>query len=390
MKGSRIIASIVFSGVFFLSSTLHSQPNEIDNPKNTIQLSILLDVSGSMSGLISQAQTELWAVVNEVSKAQKGGVPSNIQIALYSYGTGSGEENGYINKLLEFNGDVDTISQVLFSLKTSGSIENCGQVISKAQQELMWLKEDSVYKVIFIAGNEEFTQGAVKYVSACTNAMENGIVVNTIHCGDEQTGRRHKWADGARIAKGEYFWINANKVEKFIASPYDSIIDAYNVKLNSTYWAYGRSGASYKISQIEGDKVNMKANKKAYYDRVRSKSKKHVYQKNSAKWDFNSKVAIDTTVLETMKNEDLPPQLRDKSLKEKKEIVAANQASRDSSTQFIKFYSDLRDEYVLEERKKKPVLSTEMTLGQAISEAIRRQAGLKGFSFEEKELDTPK
>ena len=166
MKGLIISASFLF---FY--SHLNAQSSAIDNPKNTIQLSILLDVSGSMSGLIKQAQTELWAVVNEVSKAQKNGIPSNIEIALYSYGTQDREESGFIHKLVEFNGDVDTISQVLFALSTSGSVENCGQVISKAQQELMWLKEDSVYKVIFIAGNETFTQGAVNYVDTCTNAM---------------------------------------------------------------------------------------------------------------------------------------------------------------------------------------------------------------------------
>jgi hypothetical protein len=378
MKGLIISASFLF-----LYSHLNAQSTAIDNPKNTIQLSILLDVSGSMSGLIKQAQTELWAVVNEVSKAQKNGIPSTIEIALYSYGTQDREERGFIHKLVEFNGDVDTISQVLFALSTSGSVENCGQVISKAQQELMWLKEDSVYKVIFIAGNETFTQGAVNYVDACSIAMENGIVVNTIHCGDERTGRGQRWADAAKIAKGEYFWINANKTDRFIPSPYDSLIEVYNRKLNATYWAYGSSGGRYKSVQLESDQVNKNASKKAYYDRVRSKSKKHVYQKNSAKWDVNSKVALDTNALKTLKNDDLPEQLKGKTLKEKKQIVAANQADRDSSTQFIKVYSDLRDTYVLEQRKKKPELNTEMTLGQAISAAIRKQAGLRGFRFEE-------
>ena len=373
----------IITSLLFFSCSLNSQTQEIDNPKNTIQLSILLDVSGSMSGLIKQAQTELWAVVNEVSKAHKNGIPSNIEIALYSYGNQDREENGFIHKLVEFNGDVDTISQVLFALSTSGSVENCGQVISKAQQELLWLKEDSVYKVIFIAGNETFTQGAINYVDACTNAMENGIVVNTIHCGDERTGRGQQWADAAKISKGEYFWINANKTDRFIPSPYDSLIEVYNRKLNATYWGYGSSGNRYKSVQLESDKVNMNASKKGYYDRVRSKSKKHVYQKNSAKWDINSKVAMDTNALKNLKDEDLPKQLKGKTLKEKKQIVAVNQASRDSSTQFIKAYSDLRDKYVIEQRKKKPELNAEMTLGQAISAAIRKQAGLKGFRFEE-------
>ena len=41
-------------------------------PRPTVQIAILLDTSNSMDGLIAQAKTQLWNVVNEFVRAQEG------------------------------------------------------------------------------------------------------------------------------------------------------------------------------------------------------------------------------------------------------------------------------------------------------------------------------
>jgi len=74
--------------------------------------------------------------------------------------------------------DLDRISEALFALSTSGGDEYCGQVINEAITRLDWSKESNGYKAIFIAGNEPFTQGSVKYQESCKAAIERGIVVN--------------------------------------------------------------------------------------------------------------------------------------------------------------------------------------------------------------------
>ena len=38
--------------------------------KNTIKVALLLDTSNSMDGLINQAKTQLWEIVNELSYAK--------------------------------------------------------------------------------------------------------------------------------------------------------------------------------------------------------------------------------------------------------------------------------------------------------------------------------
>ncbi len=51
--------------------------------KPVVQIAILLDNSGSMSGLINQARSELWKVVNEFIEAKLGGVRPDLLVAVY-------------------------------------------------------------------------------------------------------------------------------------------------------------------------------------------------------------------------------------------------------------------------------------------------------------------
>jgi len=94
---------------------------------NQIQIALILDTSNSMDGLIDQAKSQLWNVVNELAKARKDSTEAEISIALYEYGTEKlSVSNGYIRKVLPFTADLEDISEKLFSLKTGGGSEFCG------------------------------------------------------------------------------------------------------------------------------------------------------------------------------------------------------------------------------------------------------------------------
>ena len=106
-------------------------------------------------------------------------------VALFEYGnTNLPASEGYIRQVVPLTDDLDSLSEALFALTTRGGDEYCGQVIDEAIKRLDWTKEPNAYKAIFIAGNEPFTQGPVDYKQACGYAIQNGVIVNTIHCGD--------------------------------------------------------------------------------------------------------------------------------------------------------------------------------------------------------------
>ena len=106
-----------------------------------------------MDGLIEQAKAQLWNMVNTLGKAKcDGSVSPKIEIALYEYGrTTNDAKAGYVKLINGFISDLDSLSENLFSLKTNGGDEYCGQVIYTSLQQLQWDAAPENYKVIFIA-----------------------------------------------------------------------------------------------------------------------------------------------------------------------------------------------------------------------------------------------
>ena len=66
------------------NQTLISTTKPEENTK--IQVAILLDTSGSMDGLIEQAKSRLWNIVNTLTTLKYSGKTPTIEIALYEYG----------------------------------------------------------------------------------------------------------------------------------------------------------------------------------------------------------------------------------------------------------------------------------------------------------------
>ncbi|MCB0586134.1 MAG: VWA domain-containing protein, partial [Phaeodactylibacter sp.] len=119
------------------------------------------------------AKSQLWKILNELTRARKDGQVPDLQIALYEYGnSGLSAQTGYIRQVQPFTNDMDLVSEKLFSLTTNGGEEFCGQAIYSSLNELQWGAIPSSLRLIYIAGNEPFTQGRVPYATACSLAKE--------------------------------------------------------------------------------------------------------------------------------------------------------------------------------------------------------------------------
>ncbi|HSA24378.1 MAG TPA: vWA domain-containing protein, partial [Myxococcota bacterium] len=171
-----------------------AQALEVAGGKPLIQLAILLDTSSSMDGLINQARTQLWKVVNELLASRKAGQRPELQVAVFEYGNqGLSAQSGYIRLVTPLTSDLDRVSEALFALTTNGGDEYCGQVISVATEQLAWSPSPGDLKLVYIAGNEPFTQGGVDFRGAVKAAINRGIAVNTIHCGTYEEGVSSGW-----------------------------------------------------------------------------------------------------------------------------------------------------------------------------------------------------
>lgn len=347
-----------------------------NNEKRSIKIALLLDTSNSMDGLIEQAKSQLWTIVNELATASCDGEKPELQIALYEYGNDwLSPHEGYIRQVTYLTKDLDLVSQKLFELRTNGGSEFCGQVINTSLDQLDWNDSNGDLKLIFIAGNEPFTQGPVDFHDACYRAKNKDIIVNTIFCGNFNEGVRTNWKQGADITGGEYMSINQDCKTVYISSPYDDRIAELNTKLNKTYISYGSLGRQKKQNQEMQDANAESISRVNAVKRSVSKAS-HVYKNES--WDLVDASEQEDFEIDKVKEAELPAEMKGMNDQEKVKYIEAKKKEREQIQKEILELNNKREQYV---RKQQAESAQENVLDDAMLKSIKSQAKSKNFNF---------
>lgn len=347
-----------------IDNNRYVEPSVPSHGRVKIQVAILLDTSSSMDGLINQAKSRLWSIVNTLSTLKFQGKDPQLEIALYEYGNNNiSPKKDYIRQLTGFTTDLDLISEMLFSLTTNGGDEYCGTVIQRSLSELEWSSNAQSLKLIYIAGNESFEQGEVHYKKAIGATLRHNISLHTIYCGDKGAGIREGWKKAADYAQGKYFNINTNKEIQYRTTPYDDRITELNQQLNQTYYGYGSRGIEYKSKQIVQDENASTMNKSVMTERTLSKSSTKY---SNANWDIVDAYNDDKNfVIHTKENEwpdefkDLTPQQREKK------IIELNESRKRIQSEIQQLAKD-REKYLNTQTSE----NDKDDLGYAITESI--------------------
>lgn len=370
------IALFIFTLTLSFSSFIsNAQPTQ-----KKVQVAILFDTSNSMDGLIDQAKTRIWGIVNEVNSLRFQGEVPKIEIAIYEYGKSSlSAKDDFVRKILDLSTDLDEVSRQLFALTTNGGDEYCGAVIKHSLDELAWSNNQSDLKLIYIAGNEPFTQGPVHFKEICQVAKRKGIFINTIYCGDYDQGVRESWKEGATCSDGSYFNINSDAQIVHIDTPYDQKIDRYNDSLNMTYIGYGRLGNSKKEMQLAQDSnaAGQSMDSKA----ERTKAKASVNYSN-ASWDIVDAVEEKEIDITQLKDEELPAELKGKTAEEKLKFIEEKKAERANYQSEIQKLAVERQKFIDEELKKRAGEEKVDDFGTSVNESIRATAVSLGYEKE--------
>ncbi|MFN8207019.1 MAG: VWA domain-containing protein [Bacteroidales bacterium] len=347
-----------------------------DGKKKSIKLAILLDTSNSMDGLIDQAKSQLWTIVNELGKATCNREKPDLKIALYEYGNDNlPQSEGFIRLVCPLTNDLDRISAALFALRTNGGQEYCGQVIQTALKEQDWNIANGDYQVVFIAGNEPFNQGSYDFRESCAQARKKGVVVNTIFCGDFDEGISTNWKDGALLTGGDYCSIEQNRKTVYIESPWDKRIVELNQRLNDTYVYYGKSGYEKKEMQAAQDVNAASMGSGNLVGRAVSKSS-HVYENSS--WDLVDATKNKQVAVAGIKVDDLPSEMKNMSVSERENYVKQKSEEREKIQQEISLLNQKREQYIRQQQ----ISSTgQEMLDNAILNSIRKQGQNMGFAF---------
>ena len=372
----------LFPSIFaiaMLSFQVIAQP--VNNPNGRkVQVAILFDTSNSMDGLIDQAKTRIWSIINELSSLRFLGQTPLIEIALYDYGnSGLTAESNYIRQQVALTTDLDVISAKLFGLSTNGGDEFCGAVIQKSMQDLAWSNNQLDLKIIYIAGNEPFNQGSIAYKEVCNTAASKNIFVNTIYCGNHAQGIAEFWKDCATISKGDYFNIDSDQTVVQIATPFDNDINQYNDSLNKTYYGYGSLGQSKKSNQLSEDANAESQSPSSKTERSIVKSKE-VY--SNASWDIIDAVDKDGKDITKMTEDELPTEFQGKTAEQKTALIEEKKKERELYQEKINTLAKNRQEFIAEEMKKQADGVKKDDFGTSVNESLLKKATELGYNKE--------
>ncbi len=357
--------------------TENTQKTKNGKKKGKIQIALLLDTSNSMDGLIDQAKSQLWKMVNKLAEAKKNDEYTSLEIALFEYGNDNlamGE--GYVRLVSALTTDADGLSEQLNKLATRGGSEYCGWVVSDAVDNLKWSTDDDDFRLIVVAGNEPYDQGPKDYKESCQKAAKKGIIINTVHCGDWQQGVREHWKDGAECAKGKYLNIDQDKKIIHIRTPYDDKMFELNIRLNKTYIGYGSKGNDMKMRQEKQDAEASKYGSANASSRAAYKAK---VQYDNREWDLVDAAKNDQSVVLKAKKEELPDEMQQMSSEERVKYVEKMATERAALQKEIQDLEKKIKEFTAAERLKQ---GEDLTLDKVMNEAVVEQAKSKAFIFE--------
>lgn len=367
-----LVAGLLALGLVHGGVGAKAKPDKPAGPR--VKVAILLDTSNSMDGLIGQAKNQLWKIVNELSKAEVGGKTPRLEVALYEYGNdGLAQKDHYVRRVLHFTGDLDRVSEALFSLKTNGGSEYCGAVIQSSLKELEWSKNSQDMQAIFIAGNEPFNQGSVDYREACAAARQKGVLVNTIFCGNRQEGSRSYWEEGAKLSAGRFLVIDQDQKVADIPTPYDDELQKLGKDINKTYVQYGPSGGLGAQRQKAADEAAASEAPSVAVNRAATKGTSNY---SNGEWDLVDarKEGVD---VDKIKEEQLPPELKALKPEQRVAYLEKKRQERERIQKRMQELSKQRDAYIAKNQKQEGPDS----LDKAMLRAIREQATERGYKF---------
>ncbi|MDY0082128.1 MAG: hypothetical protein RBR74_02990, partial [Ignavibacteriaceae bacterium] len=248
-------------------------------------------------------------------------------------------------------------------------------VIQDAVDNLEWVKNNNELKLIFIAGNEPFTQGNISYKEVCKKAIRNGIIVNTIHCGNYDEGIQTMWKDAADISDGKYMNIDHNADIVHIDAPQDEEIIKLGQALNKTYLPFGNYGNEKKALQNQQDANSMGLSNEVMVQRSVTKSGS---QYNNSGWDLVDANKNGLIKIEELKNEELPDEMKKMNTAERKAYIDKMSKEREQIQNKINKLNLERSKYISQNI---PDNKNNNTLDAVILKTIREQARQKNYVF---------
>ncbi len=358
------------------------QVRNYTNGNSTLEMVFVLDTTGSMGGLLEAAKQRIWGIVNEVM--QSSSHPS-VRVGLVAY---RDRGDAYVTKVLPVTTDLDQVYSTLMSYRAAGGgdgPENVRRALADGVRNAGWSpRRQGIAQIIFLVGDappHEDYRDEPSTATTTAEALKAGMIVNTIQCGN-QPDTETVWQAIAQHGEGQYFAIAQDGGVEAIATPYDKELSELGTKIGSTFMAYGggagAAGVSYRAAagRAQADvesAVVFCAPAEAKADRAVNKA----VNAEAYTGDLLTSVENGSVRLDSVKDEDLPDDLRKMEPAARQKEIEKRLTERKKLRGDILRLSKLRDEFIAAARKKQPGKSN--GFDSAVAVALKAQLNRKGI-----------
>ena len=131
-----------------------------------------------------------------------------IRIGLVAY---RDRGDAYVTKVVDMSSDLDSVYATLMDFQAGGggdSPESVNKALNDAVNKMSWSQGEQAYQVVFLVGDAppHMDYNEIRYPQIVASAMEKGIVINTIQCGNMPM-TVEPWSQIASLGHGSFFQV---------------------------------------------------------------------------------------------------------------------------------------------------------------------------------------
>jgi len=351
----------------------------IENPK--VDVVFVLDTTGSMEGLIQTAKEKIWSIATTMASAQQA---PQIRIGLVAY---RDRGDSYVTKVVDLSADLDSVYATLMDFQAAGggdTPEDVNRALYDAVHNMSWSQDSQAYQAIFLVGDAppHMDYNAVRYPEIVASALEKGIVINTIQCGEIGT-TVDPWTQIASLSHGKFFQVEQAGGAVAFTTPFDEEIAALSAKLDNTRLYYGTEKEKDKMREKvaateklhEGASFASRARRGAFNASLGGRA--NLLGEN----ELIAAVASGSVDLSELEEDALPEALKPMAPAEQEAFVAGLAEERQDLQRQIRELADDRDGYL--SKKVEEAGGLKSSLDQKLYDAVKEQAKDVGLEYED-------
>jgi hypothetical protein len=220
--------------------------------KPVVEVTFVLDTTGSMTELIDGAKKKIWSIATSIVDENPN---AEIRMALIAY-RDVGDD--YVTKRFDLTDDIQDMYRELLALRADGGgdwEESVNEALDVALTKVSWGQSARDTRIIFLVGDApphmDYDQDR-KYPVIVKEAAKRGIIVNAVQAGTANDTRK-VWRSIAQLGEGKYIALPQDGGQvAVIDTPFDDRIRRLQIDIDQTIVIYGDRERQSKVrSKLE-------------------------------------------------------------------------------------------------------------------------------------------